>query len=262
VRSLLALLALVFTGSASAAPAQVAIILDDMGYDQTRGEAALLLPEGVTFAFLPRAPYTRQLAMEARRLGREIMLHLPMQSVDDRRLDDGGLHMHMDETEFRRTLRNNLSAVPGAVGVNNHMGSLLTRHPGAMNWLMRGLAEHGHLYYVDSRTHAATVAEQQARELGLPAARRDVFLDNRADPAYIAGQLKLLVDKARRHGSAIAIGHPYPETVAVLRRELPRLSELGVELVPVSTLIERQRRQRTWQASSSPSPTVAKSSKP
>jgi polysaccharide deacetylase 2 family uncharacterized protein YibQ len=261
MRRLLALLLLSLAATATAGQPLVAIILDDMGYDRTLGEAALQLPAGMTYAFLPRAPHTHSLAAKAQRQQREIMLHLPMQTEDDRKLDAGGLNMYMDETEFRHTLQDDLATLPGAVGVNNHMGSLLTRHPGAMAWLMRGLAEHGHLYYVDSRTHVATVAEQEARELGLPAARRDVFLDNQADPQYIRGQLRLLVRKARRQGSAIAIGHPYLETIAVLARELPHLSALGVRLVPVSAVIARQQRPTTWQASSSPSPTVAKNSK-
>jgi len=257
-----ALLLLLASAAAHALPPSVAIIIDDMGYDRLRGEAALALPHGVTYAFLPRAPHTRQLAALARHQRREIMLHLPMQAMSGRPLDPGGLDMDMTEAEFRRTLAQDLAALPDAVGVNNHMGSLLTRHPGAMAWLMRALAGHGGLYYVDSRTTRATVAQQQAVSLGLPATRRDVFLDNHAEPAYIAAQLRLLVRKARLQGSAVGIGHPYPETIAVLARELPRLARDGVALVPVSSVIDKQRRQKLWQASSSPSQTVAKSSRP
>ncbi len=257
----LALTLLLASTVVAAAPPSIAIILDDMGYERSRGEAALALPEGITYAFLPHAPHTGDLARLARRQGREIMLHLPMQTVDGRPMDRGGLHMDMDETQFQRVLAQDLAALPGAVGVNNHMGSLLTRHPGAMAWLMRGLAEHGDLYYVDSRTHRATVAEQLARATGLPTSRRDVFLDNDPNPVAITAQFQRLLRKARRQGSAIAIGHPYPETVAVLARELPRLAERGVVLRSVSAVIAQQRRQGTWQASSSPSQTVAKNSK-
>jgi len=256
-----ALALLLVTTAATAAPPSIAIILDDMGYERSRGEAALALPAGVTYSFLPHAPHTRELASLAQRQGREIMLHLPMQAMSGRAIDAGGLHMDMLETQFLDTLQQDLAAVPGAVGVNNHMGSLLTRHPGAMAWLMHGLAEHGGLYYVDSRTHRATVAEQQARNQGLPASRRDVFLDHDVTPEAITAQFRRLLRKARRKGSAIAIGHPYPETVAVLARELSRLEQAGVVLRPVSAVIEQQRRQSTWQASSSPSQTVAKNSK-
>lgn len=261
-RALLGLLLLGTALAAGAAPPSVAIILDDMGYDLTLGEAALALPDGVTYAFLPHAPHTQTLAQQARLQQREIMLHLPMQAMSGRVMDAGGLHMDMPEAEFRRTLQQDLAALPDAAGVNNHMGSLLTRHPGAMAWLMRGLADRGHLYYVDSRTHRATVAEQQARDIGVPTTRRDVFLDHEADPAFIEAQLAKLLQQARREGSAVGIGHPYPETIRVLARELPRLAPAGIELVPVSAIIDKQRRQRLWRASSSPSQTVAKSSKP
>jgi polysaccharide deacetylase 2 family uncharacterized protein YibQ len=244
------------------APPSVAVILDDMGYDLARGEAALTLPQGVTYAFLPQAPHTQILASEARRQQREIMLHLPMQAMGGRPLDAGGLTVNMDEVEFQKTLERDLAALPDAVGVNNHMGSLLTRHPGAMAWLMRGLARHGGLFYVDSRTHKATVAQQEAVDMGLAATRRDVFLDNSPRPADIAAQLRLLVRKARLQGSAVGIGHPYPETIAVLARQLPRLARDGIALVPVSAVIHQQQRRHLWQASSSPSQTVAKSSKP
>lgn len=259
---LIALVLISLTSAVLAAPPSIAIILDDMGYERSRGEVALSLPAGVTYAFLPRAPHTQDLAALARGQGREIMLHLPMQAMSGRAVDPGGLHMDMLEHQFSQTLEQDLAALPDAVGVNNHMGSLLTRHPGAMAWLMHRLAEHGGLYYVDSRTHRATVAEQQARESGLPTSRRDIFLDNKVDDQAIAEQFQRLLRKARRQGSAIAIGHPYPETIAVLRRELPKLKALGIELRPVSAVITQQQRQSTWQASSSPSQTVAKSLKP
>lgn len=263
MRAWLALLLLVTAGAAVAAPPAIAIIIDDMGYLQTQGKAALALPKGVTYAFLPHAPHTPELAALARRQQREMMLHLPMQAMSGRAIDAGGLNMDMLEGQFRATVEADLAAVPGVVGVNNHMGSLLTRHPGAMAWLMQDLAAHGGLYYVDSRTHKATVAEMEARLQGLPTSRRDVFLDDDIRPQAIAEQFRLLLRKARLKGSAIGIGHPHPQTIAVLARQLPRLADAGVVLKPVSAVIaQQQRREGTWQASSSPSQTVAKSSKP
>ena len=233
-----------------------------MGYDLARGRQALQLPGAVTYSFLPRTPNTAILSAEAWSRGREIMLHLPMQAADDRALGPGGLTLEMTEPEFRLVVEDDLAAVPHAVGVNNHMGSLLTRHPGAMGWLMAQLAERGGLYFVDSRTSEHTVAERAALARGLVASRRDVFLDNEPDEAYIAAQFHALVAVARRDGNAIAIAHPHPATLAVLRRELPKLAQYGVGLLPVSRIIERQRRSPTWHASSSPSPQVAKNSKP
>lgn len=242
-------------------PPVLAVILDDMGNDLQSGRQALALPGAVTYAMLPHSPYARSLAEEANQAGKELMLHLPMQAMDGSRLGPGGLELHMTERQFRHTVQNSLASVPHAVGINNHMGSLLTRHPGAMQWLMRTIHEQGDLYYVDSRTDERTVAETVAKAEGLPSSRRDVFLDNVREEAAIRAQFDRLLVKARRHGSAIAIGHPYPETLAVLAHELNRLDELGVVLLPVSAIIEQQQRIETWRASSSPSQKVAKNSK-
>ncbi len=254
---------ILWAGSVQAdqAPA-IGLIIDDMGYDLARGRQALRLPGAVTYAFLPRVPHTPALTREAAALGREIMLHLPMQAVDGGPPGPGGLTLHMTEQDIGRAVADGLAAVPGAVGVNNHMGSLLTRYPGPMGWLMSDLAARGDLYFVDSRTSDLTVAEQTAAAHGLPAARRDVFLDNDPDESQIAAQLELLVAVALRNGNAIGIAHPYPETLAVLRRALPDLARRGVGLLPVSRIIERQRRSPLWPVSSSPSPQVVKSSKP
>lgn len=239
----------------------LAIIIDDLGNDLPHGVRALALPGAVTYAILPQTPYARALAEAGHSRGKELMLHLPMQTLDGRATGPGGLHMDMGRKALVRVLESDLASVPHVVGVNNHMGSLLTQHPGAMAWLMQAMKHHHDLYFVDSRTDDRTVAEQQARTAGLPASRRDVFLDNVRDEATVLAQLQEAVVKAQRNGTAIAIGHPYPETLAVLARELPRLHEYGVVLMPVSALIEQQRRIQTWHASSSPSHQVARNSK-
>jgi polysaccharide deacetylase 2 family uncharacterized protein YibQ len=130
-----------------------------------------------------------------------------------------------------------------------------------MRWLMEDLACFDRLYFVDSRTDVRTVARRYAREAGLANAQRDVFLDNLQDAASIRSQFKRLLATARRRGFAIGIGHPYPETLAVLAAQLPTLAGEGVELVPVSRLVEKKRSERLWHASSSPLPTVAKNSR-
>src|SRR5690606_32302890 len=116
----------------------------------------------------------------------------------------------------------NLASVPHARGVNNHMGSLITRHPGHMTWLMQSLARDG-LFFVDSYTHPQSVALEMAREGGIPTARRDVFLDHVPEPEAIAFQFRRLVSRAKRNGQAIGIGHPSPETLEFLQAALPVL---------------------------------------
>lgn len=237
----------------------VGIILDDMGKTADVGRRAIDLPGPVACAFLPRAPYTRELATAAHRAGKEVMLHLPMDSVDGRRLDAGAVTLNMTQREFDRTVAENLAAVPYVQGVNNHMGSLLTRHPGHMLWLMQELKRRAPLFFVDSRTTVATVARQVAGESGVPSTDRNVFLDNNLDAQQLDYQFDRLLRLARKHGSAVAIGHPHAQTLALLERRLPDLRRQGVELVPIERVIHIQQEDpQTWQASWSPSRKAAK----
>jgi len=260
----LSLLLLVLAPSAQAAEARIAIIIDDMGNGLREGRRALALPGAVTYSFLPQTPHAVTLAQAAHAAGREVMLHLPLESEDHRRLGPGGITAGMSSAERDAILAEDLAAIPYVSGVNNHMGSRLTAEQGAMEWLMQRLQERGNLYFVDSRTSSHSVAYHTAFTRGLPALQRDVFLDHRPTHAFISRQFEQLLREARRWGSALAIGHPYPETLGFLEQALPQLAEQGVELVPVSTLIADQENRRTelWQASWSPSPPVAKSSKP
>ena len=218
---------------------RIALIIDDIGDRHAEGRAAVDLPGAVACAFLPHTPYARELARRAHGHGKEVLLHLPLQALEGKELGPGAITLHTSETEFRRILADNLAVIPHVQGVNNHMGSLLTRHPGHMTWLMQDLAANGKLFFVDSYTHADSVALAMARERGVPAARRDVFLDNIPEQKAIEAEFVRLVQRAREHGSAIGIGHPYPQTMEYLARVLPTLeAEFGVTLVPVSALLD------------------------
>ncbi|MCC4308363.1 divergent polysaccharide deacetylase family protein [Alcanivorax marinus] len=230
-----ALCLMLLAGSAAAAP-RIAIIIDDLGYNRAAGEAVLALPAPLTCAVIPETPHGRRLAREAAAAGKEVMIHLPMATLDARRLDAGALHDGMSEAQIGAVLDRAQRALPDARGLNNHMGSALTAEAEPMRRLMEQL-RHRHLYFIDSRTNAATVAERSARQAGLAAGRRDVFLDNQRDLLHINAQFNRLLRLARRHGQAIAIGHPYPETLDYLRQVLPLLDQAGVRLVPVSQLL-------------------------
>ncbi len=164
------------------------------------------------------------------------MVHMPMESMDDRRLGRGGLRLEMAELEFKQTLKVGIAAIPYASGLNNHMGSLLTRHPGHMQWLMEILSN-GQLYFIDSRTTAQTVALQLAQENQIPSRQRDIFLDNDPSPTAVANQFNRLVAQAKKMGTAIAIGHPHDATLDLLERQIPQLQALGLKLVPISELL-------------------------
>lgn len=244
------------------AAGRIAIIIDDMGYSYRYGKAMLELPGALSYAFLPHAPFTKRLAKLAQKHEKEILVHLPMQDMSGNDLDPGALQIDMTRQAFFRTLLDNLDAVPGAVGANNHMGSLLTRHPGAMDWLMLGLKSYGNLFFIDSLTSTQSVAVKIAHEQGVNSMARDVFLDHQRDHQLIGRQFDQLVRIAQRTGQAIGIGHPYPETLAVLRQKLANLPQSAVSLVYASSLVQpNPKRPQTWHASSSPLPKVVKNSK-
>lgn len=222
---------------------RIAIIIDDVGYNFASGKQLAELPGALTLAVLPHSPHGAELAELGHGQGKEIMLHVPMSTVVPRKLDVGGLTASMSRQEFEHTLGGNLESIPHVRGLNNHMGSELTRLQQPMQWLMDVLARQ-QLFFIDSRTSADSVALQTAEEYQVPTRKRDVFLDNSREAADLQQQFDTLIQLARQQGSAIAIGHPYPETVAFLQQAVPQLASLGVELVPVSQLLPRTASQK------------------
>lgn len=230
---------LALAGAAQATP-RIAIIIDDMGYSRARGEAVLALPGPVTCAIIPQSPFAGRLGEGASGAGKEVMIHLPMAALGAPRLDKGAINERMDRDQIAAVLDHARAILPTARGINNHMGSALTAEAGPMRRLMVELGKRD-LYFLDSRTSAATVAERTARETGLATGRRNIFLDNQRDVGRINDQFNKLLSLARERGQAIAIGHPYPETLEYLRQVLPVIRHAGVELVPVSELLARPR---------------------
>lgn len=231
----------------------IALIIDDLGNQRAPGRRAVQLPGPVACAFLPNGPFTRELARRAHAGHKEVMLHLPMQALETeaRQPEAAELTLDMTRNQFRKTIEQDIAAVPHVIGLNNHQGSLLTQHPGNMAWLMQTISEHRNLFFVDSRTTSATVARQLAQEYGIPNSERNVFLDNEAAPGAVREKFRELVRMARRDGTALGIGHPHPATLDVLVDELNNLGELGVQLIPVQNLIKLQsNRQLVWQTSS------------
>ncbi len=237
--------ALIMSSQAFAQPPRIAIIIDDLGYDREAGERAIDLPGPLAYAILPGAPRARYLAERAHAMGKEVMLHLPLQAADrNEPAEPGVLQLDMTERQFSRAFRESIDAVPYVVGVNGHMGSLLTRHPGHMRWLMDEIIAHGELFFVDSYTTIASIALRTAEERGVPALRRDVFLDAEPGAEGLRRAMQRLKRIAAQRGFAIGIGHPYPETLAFLQEVLPALGRAGYELVSVSELVEDQHSAR------------------
>lgn len=217
----------------------IAIIIDDIGYRLREDREIAALPGPLALSILPHSPHADLMAEQAAATGKDVMLHLPMEprrNEQDIALGPGALMRSMDRVELMRTLNSALRAVPAAIGVNNHMGSLLTTEAEHMRWLMESLHLHDK-FFVDSVTSEHSVAADVAEREGVPSTRRDVFLDNYRDARNLRAEFLDLVRIAQRRGSALAIGHPHPETVALLREMLPQLAQLGVRLVSVPELL-------------------------
>lgn len=223
------------------APA-VAIIIDDLGYKKALGGEIAALPWPLTVAVIPDTPHARYLAELAFRQGKEVMIHAPMETSDQRPWETG-LNNTLSESAFVARTEQMLNAIPHAVGLNNHGGSLLTTSQLHMSWLMRTLKARD-LYFIDSRTNPNSVAAQVAGRYQLATASRNVFLDNSREPAAVMSQLATLEHIARQRGYAIGIGHPHPETLRALQVSLAAMHERGVQLVYVSELVNHLKLQR------------------
>lgn len=238
-RVLLAAVALLLVAQSPASePPRVAIIIDDLGYQLEAGRRAIELPGPLAYAVLPGTPHDEYLAQLAHERGKEVLLHLPLEAArPPARPEPGGIVLDMNRAAVRAAFETALESVPNAVGVSSHRGSLLTRHPGHMGWLMNEIARRDGLFFIDSYTTHHSIALQMAREAGVAAAKRDVFLDHDRCQQAIGRELKRLKQLAREHGAAIAIGHPYPETLEFLEQALPALTDDGIELVALSELV-------------------------
>jgi hypothetical protein len=216
---------------------KVAIIIDDLGYDQRIAQKFLDLDGRLTFAVLPHTPHTRLIAATILKKGRELMLHLPMEPLEYPAVDPGpgALLSSMSADDLIVQLRKDLSDVPGIKGVNNHMGSRLTAESTRLYQVFSILKQEG-LFFIDSRSTAETVGRPSARLFQLPFAERDVFIDHVQDPDMIRLRIKELIQIARKNGEAIGIAHPSKTTHRILKEMLPMLKK-EVQLVPASQVV-------------------------
>ncbi len=216
---------------------RIALVIDDLGrsVEDVRRLGRLAVP--LSYAVLPFERATAEVVAALAEERREILCHLPMSPDGGANPGPGALTEDMGPAELARATRAALDAVPGAVGVNNHMGSRLSADRRALEPILAVVAERG-LFFLDSRTSPESVAYRTARQLGIPAAERQVFLDPDQSPEAVRFQFERLVDLARERGAAIGIGHPHPVTLEVLAAEIPKARAAGLEFVPVSYLVD------------------------
>ncbi|MEH6443612.1 MAG: divergent polysaccharide deacetylase family protein [Oceanospirillaceae bacterium] len=217
-------------------PAQLILLIDDMGNSQASNQAALDLPGAVSFAFLPYAHFSKRFAIQAKKRNKDVLLHAPMQSINNNPLGVGGLTADMSETDFKQTLNKSIDALPNLIGVNNHMGSRLTALNLPMQWTMEVVKQRG-LFFVDSKTTGKSVAWKQAQKAGLNSLKRDVFLDHELSLPAIQKQFSKAKTIAKRYGTVLVIAHPHAITLKFLKQQLPLLENQQIELVSLSTVI-------------------------
>lgn len=217
---------------------RVAIVIDDIGNNKRIFQKFVDLGIPLTFSILPGERFSSHIAAEAWRKDYEVMLHLPMEPRDSMKNPGNGvIYLSMSEEGMLQQLSRDIEAVPYIAGINNHMGSLFTENRDAMNILLKEIQKRK-LYFLDSRTSSDSVAYEIAKSIGIKSGSRDVFLDNKRDVEYIKGQIDRVIKIAKKHGEAIAIGHPKSETVAALREKIPDFEREGIELVRVSEVLE------------------------
>jgi uncharacterized protein len=223
--------------------AYIAIVIDDMGMDRARAARLAALPGPLTFSYLAYAPDIDGQSRVARANGHEIMLHMPMEPEGRDDPGPGALRVTLADEEIRARTASALDRLPLAVGLNNHMGSKFTRDLRAMRPVLAELAGRG-LLFLDSRTSGSSVGLDVARQYGVAAAGRDVFLDNEIDARSIRTQLAELERVASRRGTAIAIGHPHEATIEALAHFLPGLQARGLQLVAASAIVRQRQYEK------------------
>ncbi|WP_246472698.1 divergent polysaccharide deacetylase family protein [Azospirillum tabaci] len=214
----------------------IAIVIDDMGVDRKRSNRTVSLPAPLTLAWLPYAHELPVQARAARAAGHELMLHLPMEPSGSADPGPQALRVSLDKGEILRRTKAALDSFDGYVGVNNHMGSRFTADHAAMAPVLGEIARRG-LLWLDSRTTAKSAGLTIARELQMPFAGRDIFLDNEMTVPAVRSQLAKTEQVARSQGYAIAIGHPHDATIDALASWMPEVQKRGFVLVPVSAVV-------------------------
>jgi len=225
-------------GAKKAPRGQVALIMDDMGNSLETLRELIALGRHVTVSVLPYGPHAAETARVAHENGLEVLLHLPLESLNNHDImanTEGMIMAAMTAPDIVLSFETSYARVPFAAGTNNHMGSRFTAERDLMRVLLAPIKEKG-LFFVDSRTTSKTVALDEARRMGIRAVERDVFLDADEDRGRIRGRLIELFQKARKKGRAVGICHPFPETLAVLKSTFFLLDSYNLEAVPVSRL--------------------------
>ena len=217
----------------------VILVIDDLGIVKNNTKQMINMDAPLTLSFLPYASEISSQVNEAYEKGHDILVHIPMEPKGNA---DPGPHALLSSTSSRVQMDSiyyNLGQFTNYIGINNHMGSQFTEDEVAINRLLNVIKDKG-LLVLDSKTTSHSKLEELAVKKDIPATNRDVFLDNEQDLDYILGQLKTLERVAKKKGSALAIGHPYSQTIAALKLWIPTLAAKGITIIPISQRVREQ----------------------
>lgn len=219
---------------------KIAIIIDDFGYyDNKTTEQFLNLEYPITLSIIPGQKYSIKMAEQAKKNEKPFMIHLPMEAIEEK-VEDGDFTIMTDmpDSVIADRVQKALAILPGAVGINNHMGSKATGDTRIMEVIFKQLKSNG-TFFVDSKTTSESVVSHIAARYGVKSAVNDGFLERNKneDEVYIKRKLAAIAKIAKRRGKAIVIGHPYSETIKVLSEEIPKLEKKGFQIVPITEVI-------------------------
>jgi len=217
--------------------ASIVLILDDVGFEHQPIDEAMRIDPNVNFSILPNGSEARAFAQRLDAHGFELLCHLPMEPLDYPRQQPGAnaIFTSMSDAEIAATTRLNLESVPHIRGVNNHMGSRATLDSRVMRDVLTALPKD--LYFIDSKTSGGSIAGRMAKQLNIPTASRNVFLDDVQSESAVRRQVEALSSLAAERGVAVAIGHPYPVTIRVLNELAPSLRARGFRFVRASEVV-------------------------
>jgi len=217
----------------------IVLVIDDFGYrNDAISDGFINLPVPITCAVLPGHSQSSRIAKKVVNAGKEVIIHMPMQSSVASSGEDGfKLKTGMTSEEIEWRLSEALSDIPEAIGINNHQGSKATSDKRVMA-VVASVLKNNNKFFLDSRTSSKTVAENTMRSAGVPTARRHIFLDNDLNTENILSQLDKLVEIAEKKGLAIGIGHVKRNTLEVLQKKIPDLIDRGIEFKFLSQVVD------------------------
>lgn len=214
---------------------RLAIVIDDAGRDLDSQHIYEQMGIPLTLAVMPDQIHTRDAALSWCAHGLPVILHQPMESVSGIGMEPKVILTSMSDAAIRQMLRDSLSQLPEAIGINNHQGSKATIDARTMDIVMNELHHRG-LFFFDSHTNSTTAADKAAKTYGVPYVRNDLFVDNSASVSDICAMIQEGADRAKKKGTYIIIGHCRPHTAEAFRQMVPKLKAQGIEFVYLSSL--------------------------